>query len=226
MENMALVPQRSLGSGKFQKFVKNEGGSTSKKSKRLEEVRSRESILEEISTLKLQDVGFFVKERSLSNKGLDPKNSKEVDPYATLVAIEEIFGKGGKFRTTNTQLHPDTWKELIDLYKKIYGTRDVTNNEFMEWHVKGYIAELSGEQVNWAEAAAATARWKLDHIHRVLLKMDAEGSGKRGDGMWISGSSGSLQPSGLNGRLFGAKEGRQRSSGCRLGDPSEFVVLL
>jgi hypothetical protein len=105
---------------------------------------------------------------------------------------------------------------LIDLYKKIYGTQDVTNNEFMEWQIKGYILELSGEQVNWAEAAAATARWK----------MDAEGSGKRGDGMWISGSSGSLQPSGLNGRLFGAKEGRLCSSSCRPGDPSESAVLL
>jgi hypothetical protein len=115
---------------------------------------------------------------------------------------------------------------LIDLYKKIYGTQDVTNNEFMEWQIKGYILELSGEQVNWAEAAAATARWKLDRVHRVLLKMDADGSGKGGNSVWISGSSGSLQPSGLNGRLFGAKEGRQRSSGCRLGDPSEFVVLL
>jgi hypothetical protein len=102
MENMALVPQRSLGSGKFQKFVKKEGRSSGRKNKRPEEVRSKESILEEISMLKLQDVDFFVKERSLSSKGLDPKNSKEVDPYAALVAIEEIFGKGDKFRTTNT----------------------------------------------------------------------------------------------------------------------------
>jgi hypothetical protein len=102
MENMAIVSQRSLGSVKFQKLVKKEGGSSGRKNKRPKEVRSRESILEEISTLKLQDVDFFVRERSLSSKGLDPKNSKEVDLYATLVAIEEIFGKGGKFRTTNT----------------------------------------------------------------------------------------------------------------------------
>ena len=88
--------------------MKKEGGSNCKKNKQLEEVRSKESILEEISMLKLQDVDFFVKARSLSSKGLDPKNSKEVDPYITLVAIEEIFGKGSKFMTTNTRLHPNT----------------------------------------------------------------------------------------------------------------------
>ena len=102
MENMALVFYRLLESRKFQKFVKKEGGSSGTKNKRPQEVKSKESILEEISMLKLQDVDFFVRKRSLSNKGLDLKNNKEVDPYATLVSIEEIFGKRGKFKTTNT----------------------------------------------------------------------------------------------------------------------------
>jgi hypothetical protein len=104
--------------------------------------------------------------------------------------------------------------------------QDVTYNEFIEWQVKEYIAELSGKQVNWAEVAAATTRWKLDRIHCIFLKMNAKGSGKEGNLVWISGSSGFLQPLGLNGRLFGAKKRRQRSSGCRPGNLSEFVVLL
>jgi hypothetical protein len=54
--------------------------------------------LEEISTLKSQDVDYFVNERSLSSKDLDPKNSKEVDPYATPVAIEEIFEREASSR--------------------------------------------------------------------------------------------------------------------------------
>jgi hypothetical protein len=59
MENMAMESQRSHGN--FQKLVKKEGGSSGRKNKRPEEVRSKESILEEISMLKLQDVDFFVR---------------------------------------------------------------------------------------------------------------------------------------------------------------------
>lgn len=57
MENMAAESQRSHGN--FQKLVKKEDGSSGRKNKRLEEVRSKESILEEISMLKLQDVDFL-----------------------------------------------------------------------------------------------------------------------------------------------------------------------
>ena len=184
------------------KLVKKEGGSSGRKSKRLEEVKSRESILEEISALKLQNVDFFVRERSLSSKALDPKNRKEVDPYVILVAIEEIFGKESEFRTTNIQLHPKTWRELIDLYKKIYGMQDITNNEFIQWKVKGCIAELSSEHVNWVETIATIARWKLDRIHCILLKIDAEEFGEGGDSVWINGSRGSLQPLGLRSNMI------------------------
>jgi hypothetical protein len=57
----------------------------------------------------------------------------------------------------NTTLNPHSRKELLDLHAKIYGKREVTNNEMSKWVVKGYSAKLMGFQVNWASAATSTA---------------------------------------------------------------------
>ena len=84
--------------------------------------------------------------------------------------LEEVWGKVSSYRTTNTKLHPETRRELISLYAKIYGTEDVTNNEFMLWVVKGFILECKGEVVDWASAAASTAREKADRLQRELEK--------------------------------------------------------
>jgi hypothetical protein len=72
--------------------------------------------------------------------------------------IEEVFGKMAKFKTTNIQLHVNTKKKLLELCCKIYGTSIVTNNKFMSWMVKGYIAQAKGYNVNWARAVALIAK--------------------------------------------------------------------
>ena len=59
---------------------------------------------------------------------------------------------------------------MISLYAKIYGTEDVTNNEFRVWVVKGFILECKGEMVDWATAAASTANEKADRCQRELEK--------------------------------------------------------
>ena len=139
--------------------------------------------------------------------------------------MEEIFGKGGKFRTTNTKLHLGTRIELIDLYDKIYGTCHVTNNEFMEWQVKGYIVVLCGQHVNWAEAAAATARSKLDCAQHQLLRLDAEGGGTS-SGFRFGSKCFGTDPSGFSGQSVGRKGGGQRSLSCLSRDPSDSIVLI
>jgi hypothetical protein len=52
-----------------------------------------------------------------------------------------VWGKCTSFKTTSTTLNPKTRRDLLQLYSKIYGKIEVTNNEFMTWLVKGYIAE-------------------------------------------------------------------------------------
>jgi hypothetical protein len=74
--------------------------------------------------------------------------------------VEEVFGKVSKFKTTNSNLHLKTWKELIDLYAKIYGTTKPSNNELMSWVVKGYIAKVKGFEINWAKLLLALRKRK------------------------------------------------------------------
>jgi hypothetical protein len=62
--------------------------------------------------------------------------------------FEKVFWKVTKFKSTNNKLHEDTRMELISLYTKIYETPIVTNNKFMSWVVKGYIAKVKGWPIN------------------------------------------------------------------------------
>jgi hypothetical protein len=57
-------------------------------------------------------------------------------------------------------LHVNTKKALVKLYWKIYGSTIITNNEFMLWLVKGYIAQLKGNFMKWAMATLTTAKEK------------------------------------------------------------------
>jgi hypothetical protein len=62
--------------------------------------------------------------------------------------LKEVFKKVTKFKTTNNKLHLEIRKKHINLYTKIYGTPHVTNNEFMSWAMKGYIARVKGHNIN------------------------------------------------------------------------------
>lgn len=135
-------------------------------------------------------MSFFVNVRGLSSSGLNPKSVVDTS-VVTAEDLEEVWGKISTYRTTNTKLHPETRKELVTLYGKIYGTEDVTNNEFMLWVVKGFVLEYKGEDVDWATAAASTAREKADRCLRELEKsrLLESGLGRGGNSQGSSGAS-------------------------------------
>ena len=133
------------------------------------EPRSTQELIQDLALFREQTVEFFVKVRGLGNSGMNPKSAADTAGVSA-DDLEEVWGKVSSYRTTNTRLHPETRRELINLYAKIYGTEDVTNNEFMLWVVKGFILECKGEVVDWATAAASTAREKADRCQRELEK--------------------------------------------------------
>ncbi len=57
--------------------------------------------------------------RCLNGSGLNPK-SKLTTKHVTKANIKEFFGKIAKFKTTNTHLHVDTKKKLLDLWHVHY----------------------------------------------------------------------------------------------------------
>ena len=105
----------------------------------------------------------------LELQGLNPKLASNMS-CVTPKKIEEIWGKCVAFKLTNTMLKPETRKELLQLYSKIYGKTEVTNKEFMAWVMKGYIAEQMGFEVDWASAAASTAVVQASRLEGELLK--------------------------------------------------------
>jgi hypothetical protein len=86
--------------------------------------------------------------------------------------IEEVWGKCTTYKTTNVVLLPERRKELVELYAKIYGKPEVTNNEFMAWVVKGYIAEQMGCTVDWASAASSTSFTLASRVEGDLIRRD------------------------------------------------------
>ena len=150
--------------------VRNPERNRNTRTKLKTEPRSSQELIQDVALFREQTVEFFVSVRGLQNSGLNPKSSLDTT-VVTAEDLEEVWGKVSSYRTTNTKLHPDTRRELISLYGKIYETQDVTNNEFMLWIVKGFILECKGEAIDWATAATSTAREKADRCQRELDKM-------------------------------------------------------
>jgi hypothetical protein len=72
-----------------------------------------------------------------------------------------VFGVCSSYKNTNLVLLLETKKELLALYKKVYGSSIVTNNEFMKWFVKGFITEAKGISINWATTSITTTKKKI-----------------------------------------------------------------
>lgn len=157
--------------GASAKLARDRRGSLDRKSKVLKPPPPVPELLDELASLRTLTADFFVRERGLSSKGLNPKNSAEM-LFITPEKIEEVWGKCTAFKTTNTTLKPETRSQLLELYSKIYGKVDVTNKEFMLWLVKGNIAEQMGLEVDWASAAASTAYVLACRLESDLLKRD------------------------------------------------------
>lgn len=66
----------------------------------------------------------------------------------------------------------------------------------MLWVVKGFILECKGEDVDWATAAASTAKEKADRCHRELEKsrMSDSANSSGGNSLGGAGVSGASQP--------------------------------
>jgi hypothetical protein len=107
----------------------------------------------------------------LNGFGLNPKLPFDM-ACVTIEEVKEVWGKCSAFETTNTTLNLETRNELLQLYAKIYGKMEVTNNEFMTWVVKGYIAEVMGFEVDWAIVAASTALVIASRVEGELMRRD------------------------------------------------------
>jgi hypothetical protein len=126
-------------------------------------------LLAELTSLRCQTHSFFVNERGMCRIGLNPKLPTNM-AVVTVDKVEEIWGKYLAFKTTNTTLSLEMRKDLLHLYSKIYGKVEVTNNEFVAWVVKGYIAEQMGLFVDWASTAASTSFTLASQLEVELLK--------------------------------------------------------
>ena len=160
-----------IGRGESAKLSKERRGSLERKPRVLRPAPFVADMLLELQGLKTQSADFFSKERGLCRSGLNPKLASDMS-CVTPEKIKEIWGKCVAYKTTNTTLKPETRKELLELYCKIYGKTEVTNKEIMTWVVKGYIAEQMGFQVDWASAVASTAVVQASRLEGDLLKRD------------------------------------------------------
>ena len=160
-----------IGQGESAKLSKETRGSLEQKPRVLRPAPSVADMLLELQGLKTQSTNFFSKERRLCRSSLNPKLALDMS-CVTPEKIEEIWGKYVAYKTTNTTLKPETKKELLELYSKIYGKTEVTNKDLMTWVVKGYIAEQMKFEVDWASAAASTVVVQASRLERDLLKCD------------------------------------------------------
>jgi hypothetical protein len=130
----------------------------SKRTKKLEVINKEFPLWEQVP-FRLQIVEFFATMKHLNNTGVNPRDQKgRIWETVTQEMIQEVFGKEGKMKTTSPHLDSNSRRAMLRIYWQIFGSADVTNNEFRIWLVKGYITQEMGEVVDWAAAAAATAK--------------------------------------------------------------------
>jgi hypothetical protein len=95
----------------------------------------------------VQTKEYFSIVKKLHNKGLNPKT------YLTTMHVCDedlikVFGPKCSYKFTNPFIHVDTKCELKTLHWQIYGSTTPTNNDFMLWLVRGYIAQEKGVKIN------------------------------------------------------------------------------
>ena len=134
-------------------------------------------LLTELANLKAQTYEFFETNRGLCGEGLNPKFASNM-AIVTQEKIEEVWRKCTTYKTTNSALPPERRRELVELYAKIYGKTEVTNNEFMVWVVKGNIVEQMGLKIDWASVASSTSFTLAscvegDLVHDVILHLSS-----------------------------------------------------
>ncbi len=106
---------------------------------------------------KYQTKNYFKTIRKLSVEGFNRKANFPPNIVSDVNIVEVFRSSFEGFKTTNLNIHLETKKDLLQLYWKVYGTKQIMNNEFMICFVKGYIAHKKGEKVNRARAIASTS---------------------------------------------------------------------
>jgi hypothetical protein len=92
----------------------------------------------------------------LSNKGFNPKiDLTNLKVYEK--DLLEFFRPKYSLKLTNSLLHPKIKQDLKRFHWHIYGVPTPTNNDFMIWLVKGYIAQEKGHEVSWAKTTTSTS---------------------------------------------------------------------
>jgi hypothetical protein len=157
--------------GEIAKLSRKRRGSFEQIQKVLKPPPPVSELLVELASLKLQTHDFFMKERGLCGLGLNPKLPSDM-ACVTSENIEEVWRKCSSFKTSNTNLKLESRLDLLQLYAKIYGKPEVTNNEFMVWVVKGYIAKSLDLEVDWATAAASTTQILASRLEGELPKWE------------------------------------------------------
>jgi hypothetical protein len=84
--------------------------------------------------------------------------------------LKNAFKANSQRSYTNTQLHLDNKKELLNLCSQICGMSNVTNHEFMSWVVKGNIGRMKGYNVNWVQTATSSTKEKAHSLGVENLK--------------------------------------------------------
>ena len=102
-----------------------------------------------------QDEEFFFNVQKLPNCGFNPRKQLSTK-HVTHEDVLALFGQRG-CRLTSPHLPQSNKLSLLNLYWRIFGTEEVTNNEVQGWILKGYIAEKKNFEINWAKGAAMTA---------------------------------------------------------------------
>jgi hypothetical protein len=110
----------------------------SKRTKKLEVINKEFPLWEQVP-FRLQIVEFFATMKHLNNTGVNPRDQKgRIWETVTQEMIQEVFGKEGKMKTTSPHLDSNSRRAMLRIYWQIFGSADVTNNEFRIWLVKGY----------------------------------------------------------------------------------------
>jgi len=86
-----------------------------------------------------QDEEFFFNVKKLHNFGINPRKQLTIE-YVTHENVFSLFGQKG-CRLTSLHLSQTNKLSLLNIYWRVFGTKEVTNNKVQGWIVKGYIVE-------------------------------------------------------------------------------------
>jgi hypothetical protein len=71
-----------------------------------------------------------------------------------------LVGVSRKFKLKCLEFKSKDRATIEDIYWRVFGTSNVTNNEIPTWIVRRFIAQGKGVDINWANAIESTTKKK------------------------------------------------------------------